>query len=107
MAGEDTGRTATLRETGTGATAVPRLEELGKGRGTPQKQQMPFARHTSIHIILGTGASGTDTQGAIDELLTAFLAWKRTKAVEHYRIKELRFEFVTEDKLVLYIIYSE
>ena len=104
------GQGATNDGTGTptGRTAVRHEEEMGKGRPTPAKRQMPFARHMSIHVIMGTGpGAADDTQGAIDSLLGFFNDWKNLPTSERYRILELRFEFVTEGKLVLYIIYSE
>ena len=101
----ETGRTAVERP---GRVAKARsIDEPGRGRGTPEKRQMPFARHMSLHILMGEGSSSTDTAGAITNLLAAFEAWKIDSDNDNFTVQELSFEFVTEEKLVLYIIYSE
>lgn len=99
----------------TGRTAMPRgtigmLTGFGVGRGPPQKKDIPFARHTSIEIFIGVDQSepGIDSSvSAKNHALGQYNDWKKEDSTKHYRIAEMRFEFVTESKFALYIIYSE
>jgi hypothetical protein len=101
------GYTKDADSTSTGRTAVGREETFGKGRGTPEKKQIPFARHIGIWTIIGEGADSTDTVGAKDAAMAEWEEWRKDLAHSRYRIFELRFEFVTEGKMALHIIYSE
>ena len=81
-----------------------RENQMGKGRGTPAKRQLPFIRHTNIQILVGGGA---DTEEAKDAAIAAFDTWKKAAENERYRLLELRFEFPAETTVALCIIYSE
>jgi hypothetical protein len=77
---------------------------FGKGRGTPAKRQLPFARHMGVQIIIGEGATSVAAKNAA---IAAWDLWRKNPDHERYRILELRFEFITELKMALHIIYSE
>ena len=95
--------------TQTGRLAVPGhgMGSYGMGRGAPPKKDIPFARLTSVVIFIGEGDDSTDSIGARDQALEYFNEWKRNRDNEHFRIAELSFEFITEGKFALYVIYSE
>ncbi|UCC92564.1 MAG: hypothetical protein JSW25_07820 [Thermoplasmata archaeon] len=92
-----------------GQTATSQLgEALNRGRPTPVHQEMPYARHMGVHIIVGIDpGAGSDSEAAAANAITKWDAWKEADAREHYTVKDLRFEFITEGKVALYIIYSE
>jgi hypothetical protein len=77
---------------------------FGKGRPTPEKRQMPFARHVSIAMLIGSGGTSVEAK---DALVVAFDGWKRDASATRYKVLELKFEWVTETKVSLAIIYSE
>jgi hypothetical protein len=100
--------------TDTGRTAMPRgalaaTPAFGLGRGPPAKKDIPFVRHTSVKIFIGLDQGGVDDQSvsAKDHALEQYEEWKASSTAKHYRLAEMRFEFVTESKFALYIIYSE
>lgn len=100
-------RDADSRMTGGLVQNAPRQEELGVGRGTPEKRQLPYARHMGINVIIGEGSTSTDSVGAKNDALAAWDTWKQEAGNERLRVLEVRFDFVTEGKMALYIIYSE
>ena len=99
--GEDSGDT--------GRIAKPRdaPEGWAQGKPSPQVPHEPFARWVTLHTILGEGSAADDTSGALSNLESAFETWKQAAAAENYRITDVRFEWVTEGKVVMYIMYSE
>ena len=92
-----------------GRFAVPRDAEdkKGKGRGTPDEEHLPMARHLGIEIFVGEGDASTDTVQAKDRVIDLWNLWVKEKGNARYRIVEIRFDFVTENKCVLYVIYSK
>ena len=91
-----------------GGMSPGRIAEMGKGRGTPAKRQLPFARHMGIHIIVGQDpAAGDDSVAAKNDAIASWDLWKKDTTNERLRVLELQFEYITEGKVALYIIYSE
>lgn len=106
--GYTVGGAGTTRSERTARTAVPRLQEIGKGRPAPDEKHLPWARLMEIKIFIGEGVGGsTDTTGARDEVLDSFDDWRNDPDNKRFKVLDFRFEFVTENKLAMYVIYSK
>lgn len=103
----ETDRYAVPRNEGRYAVERDPDDRKGKGRGTPEEEHLPMARHLGIKIFVGEGDTSSDTVQAKDRAIELWDNWIKEKANARYRIVEIRFDFVTENKCVLYVIYSK
>lgn len=90
----------------TGRTAQSRFAEIGKDRPVPRSREMPFARFVGIKIFTTT-AVVTSSQDAADDVIAQWDLWREDPENDHVTVQDLFFEFVTETKMALYVIYSE
>ena len=68
---------------------------------------MPNVRLMEFNVIIGEGPGGSpDSVGAVDAALAEFELWRKDPEQARVTIQNMRFEFITESKIALYITYS-
>lgn len=65
---------------------------------------MPYARHMGLKVFVGTHAS--DSLLAAEDAIADFQDWAQDDEQATAVVQDVTFEFVTETKMALYVIYS-